>query len=194
MQRLLHRATVKCGAGALKALENELARRLECWPDAVPLDAVAALRLSVREGCSNALRHGWNPGIEGQVTIALLHRDTGDHPGLCVEITDPGPGVKVDGAPPPYPDSLAGFEFVLRRVLDQRVIARVVSPWSIELRREEGNCEESAAGREELLQDLHGGGYGILMLCHCWSRVSFTLEPGTGNVLQLAGMRADPGG
>jgi hypothetical protein len=191
MARVLHRAAVRGGACALEALEQGFTHFLAQWPDAIPRDA-RVLRLSVREGCTNAFRHGSNrAGDEGRIEMELLHDDAGEPPGLRLEITDQGPGVSVDGALPPYPDSFAGSEFMLRRVLDQLVVARVVSPWRIELRGEETPCAAASVRREDLLGQLHGGGYGILMLCRCWSRVSFTLEPGRGNVLRLAGMCAN---
>jgi anti-sigma regulatory factor (Ser/Thr protein kinase) len=188
MEEVLHSTTVRADDEPLARLEEASERFLASWPGAAAHDPFV-LRLTIREACTNALRHGRPDEQTAIVTLSFIHVGGGEHPGLAVEVTDSGGGMRVGGAAPPYPEAHLGAEFPLLRVLDQEVVARVESPRRIRLRSGETPCVSPPPGRGEMLRTLRGGGYGILMLCRCWCHVSYTLVPGRGNVLRLAGLR-----
>ncbi len=158
------------------------------WADA---ENALAVRLSVTEGCTNAIKQGAQGATGAEATLTFLWDESPPHAGLSVEITDPGPGLQLGGALPPYPDAMCHRQFPLGRVMDQQVVAVVESPWSVRVTAAEHE-PDGGDGRVERFADLARlgrGGYGMLMMALCWDRVTYSTSPGGGTVLRMKGLK-----
>ena len=148
-------------------------------------DAAHVLRLSVTEGCANALRQKPSGDRLAVVTLRFLRPEDGDRDAVVVEIEDPGRGLPIHGALPPYPDALFGRDIPMGGAGGLNVTARVESPWRACMSCTDADGREPPAPRSADIASLRGGGFGLLLICRCWRRVCFTVAPGGGSVLRL---------
>lgn len=149
-------------------------------------DSSRVLRLSVTEGCANALRQKPAGDQLAVVTLRFLRPEDGDHGRVVVEIEDPGRGLPIHGALPPYPEALLGRDIAMGGADGMTVTARVETPWHACVTCADATGSEPPAPRAADIAPLRGGGSGLLLVCRCWRRVCFTARPGGGSVLRLA--------
>lgn len=176
--------TVPSGLESMAVLEDLCdgflaSRQPFCSPD-----AELVLRLAVVEGCRNALLQKAQRGRLSVVTVTLLRAED-DPSNVGLEIMDPGRGLEINRHLPPYPDSCVGAEFLVTRVMDQAVLAKVTSPTTITLRCVHYTDMLKDLPRETILLGLKDGGYGLLSLCRTWETVVFEHLIGEGTLLRL---------
>jgi len=144
------------------------------------------LQMAVVEGCKNALAQTGSAGRLNITALSFYRSNSNSDSNLIVEIRDPGPGLQIGGAKPPYPISHIASEFVIGGILEQDVVATVLSPYVVSLRKVDGEFDAANAVRAELLDKAKTSGMGLLILCSTWGRVVFEYDPNEGNILRLS--------
>ncbi|MCX7020077.1 MAG: hypothetical protein NTY46_14025 [Candidatus Sumerlaeota bacterium] len=148
----------------------------------MPEEKALALRLAIFEGCRNALVQIPLDGSIGFAQLCFINKPGG----FSVEISDPGPGMMIDGELPPYSRERIGLEYILRQVMGQTVLALIDSPTRIRLRAVNEPESIEHQSRLDLLWGLGKGGYGLLTLCRSWANVIYDHEAGKGTILRLS--------
>ncbi len=157
-------------------------------------DALTFLRLSVAEGCRNALSQEPGPNRVGTVGLSFYRtrQANGQHPLTALEINDSGIGLQIEGNTSPYPREVMGREIEFLRILDYQIIASVADPFMVRLKAAPVNGCEAPLERDMLISSAQPRGLGLLALCRCWQEVLFVHEPGAGTTLRLSGPVAAP--
>ncbi|MEQ8822137.1 MAG: hypothetical protein RLY93_18015 [Sumerlaeia bacterium] len=182
MEKLLYTVTVPCAPESIEVLESLTETFLGNIPGASP-DELLRLRLSVAEGCRNALVQQ-PQGRRMNVTTMTFWGGRFNNIAQAIEIDDPGPGLEVGGHLPPYPPSIVEQAFLLAEVFDEQILATPETPHNLSLTVQSLNGHRRT--RDEWVRDARTSGYGLLTLCKAWERVEFRYDPIRGNSLRLA--------
>ncbi len=181
---LIYTLTVPCSPESLAVLE-ELTETFLGGSGQLQPELALVLRLSVAEACRNALSQEAAPGRLNLVTMSFWRIAPGEALDFALEIEDPGSGLEVNGALPPYPPTHVGTSSVIARLLGQGVVAHVEDPYRLRLSvMVLTGAHEEPSGRMPL-QTKRARGLDLLALASCWQSVRYSYCEAKGSHLRL---------
>lgn len=156
----------------LENLEREFVGHLQSL-GITDMGLLTELLFVINEAFTNAFRHGDSKGREISIEINASTEES--CPVLTLSVEDFGKGIRLNGAPPPYPSDFLDREFILAETIDGSVIAKVTGTAHLQIDFREAPKQGEAFDRT--VDRLKYGGMGLSIISKIMDTVAYEHAP-----------------